>query len=441
MPRLRAPLLLAGAVALAYFNALFGPFQFDDYNVIVHNPAVTHWPPEPGGLRPLLKLSYALNWRADPDAFGFHLFNVLLHALNAILVFALGARLAASFLEAPAARRAALVGALLFALHPAQTEAVTYISGRSTSLMTFFYLGSVLAYARGRERGRPGLTWFISPLLFACALLTKEAAVTLPVALLLWQACSGRDGPSALKGQWAHWALLLAALALMSRVPAYRDLLALAPGMDTLRTQIAGVSYLLSRGFVLGGLNIDPDLRLQAAWNAALVTQAVALLSLLAVGLWALRVRPWWGFGLLWLFLQLLPGNTLILRWDVANERQLYLASVGVCIAAGVEGERLRALWPRAAPFMIAALLSVLALFTVLRNQDYRSEVALWEDAARKSPDKPRVHNNLGDAYRQAGKLDAARASFRRALALDPDYLLAGNNLRALEEGQAAAPR
>lgn len=439
--RLLAPSALLGAVGLAYVSAIPGAFQFDDYNVIVHNPAVTNWPPDLAGLRPLLKLSYALNWALGPGAAGFHLFNVALHGLNALLVFALGEKLAGRFLDAPGARRAALIGALLFALHPAHTEAVTYISGRSSSIMAFFYLGSLLAYVRGREQGGAAWLRLASPLLFALALLSKETAVTLPFALLLWEACCRRNDASwatALKAQSAHWALLLAAMAVAVLHPAHRELMAIAPAMDTLRTQVHGMSYLLSRWVRLDGLNIDPDLPLQTAWSALLAAQAAAQALLLAAGVRWLAHRPWLGFGVLWLFLQWLPGNTLILRWDIASERQLYLAGVGLFMAAGIELERLRSQLSR--PWVtvaLAVLLPVLAAFTFLRNLDYASEVRLWEDAARKSPHKARVHNNLGDAYLQGGERDKARASFARALELDPDYLIARNNLRALEAGAA----
>ena len=444
-PDIRATGLILGVVLLAYVNALIGPFQFDDYNVIVHNAAVTRWPPDLGGLRPVLKLSYAANWQTGAGAFGFHLFNVAVHALNALMVFALGLRLAGRFLDPAPARRAALIGALLFVLHPVHTEAVTYISGRSASLMTCFYLASVLAYLRGRElRSAPWL-YAVSPLLFALALATKETAITLPFALLLWHGCCERETPhwpSVLRGQCVHWAVLLAALAAMSLRPDYRELLEFAPSAETLRTQVHGTSYLVSRWFALGGLNIDPDLPMQREWTTALATQLAGLTLLLGIGLWALRTRPWWGFGVLWLCLQLVPGNTLIVRWDVANERQLYLAGIGLFVASGIALERTRLALPRSLVLpSLAALCLLLAAFTVLRNFDYRSEVALWEDTARKSPRKARVHNNLGDAYGRAGDKERARASFVKALELDPDYPLARNNLRALDADLVASPR
>jgi tetratricopeptide (TPR) repeat protein len=172
-----------------------------------------------------------------------------------------------------------------------------------------------------------------------------------------------------------------------------------------------------------------------------LAMQLAGLALLLASAAWVRRTRPWWTFAILWLFLQLAPSNTLIARWDIANERHLYLAGIGVFIASGIEAERPRRIVPRAGALaLVAAAVLVLGAFTVLRNLDYRTEIALWEDAARKSPHKARVHNNLGDAYARAGDRDRARSSFLKALEVDPDYLRARLNLRALDAGVLVWP-
>ena len=143
-----APALLLGVVLLVWPWSLGGPFQFDDWNVIVDQPAVhslSAWWASMPGIRPLLKLSYALNWQFLPGAAGFHAVNVLLHAANVGLVW----RLLTSWpgLEP----RAAFWAALIFALHPVQTEAVTYISGRSMALMALFWLGGALSWQSGRR--------------------------------------------------------------------------------------------------------------------------------------------------------------------------------------------------------------------------------------------------------------------------------------------------
>jgi hypothetical protein len=191
-----APAVLAVAVLLAYFNALTGAFQFDDYNVIVQNPAVhsvAAWLDSMPGIRPLLKFSYALNWTLHSGPFGFHLFNVVVHAINAVLVYQL---LRALIEQRTEAHWGPFAGALLFALHPVQTEAVTYISGRSVCLMALFYLCSVLTWLRAERRAHPAAWRALSAGLFGAALLVKETAVTLPFALLLLDArcCSVRPG-------------------------------------------------------------------------------------------------------------------------------------------------------------------------------------------------------------------------------------------------------
>jgi Flp pilus assembly protein TadD len=96
---------------------------------------------------------------------------------------------------------------------------------------------------------------------------------------------------------------------------------------------------------------------------------------------------------------------------------------------------------PVLAQALVVALLVLLGAFTAFRNFDYRSAIALWEDATRKAVHKARAHNNLGDAYGRAGDKDRARASFLKALGLDPDHPLARNNLRALDADLFASPR
>lgn len=209
--------LLFSITALAYLPSLLGPFQFDDYNVIVHYPTVHSLAllaeRAGAGVRAVLKASYALNWALDPAPFGFHLVNIVLHAVNAVLLFQIGKRLVRNDV--------AFVAALLFALHPMQTEAVTYVSGRSSSLMATFYLGSLLAYLAGRP-------WALSALLFVLALATRETAVTLPAALLLIELCRGTPWREFARRQAAHWMILALAGGLILFTPRYHDLIAYA---------------------------------------------------------------------------------------------------------------------------------------------------------------------------------------------------------------------
>ena len=186
----RAWLVLA--VLAAYANSLAGAFQFDDYNVIVESAGVhsfAAWWQSMPGIRPLLKLSYAANWALDERAVGFSAVNLVVHAANTLLVLHLLRRLAPRLgVAAGAASSTAFIAALIFALHPAQTEAVTYISGRSVSLMALFAFASMWAWLRAEDGVRPAAWRFASAALFAAALAVKENAWILPLAYALWEA-------------------------------------------------------------------------------------------------------------------------------------------------------------------------------------------------------------------------------------------------------------
>jgi hypothetical protein len=417
--RTRFPLLIAAAAAIVYLPSLAGPFHFDDYNVIVHYPTVHSWgllfERAGAGVRAVLKASYVLNWTIDSGPVGFHAVNIALHALNAVLLFFIGVRLSGR-------EKAALAAALLFALHPMQTEAVTYISGRSSSLMATFYLCAMLAYLRGSH-------WALSSLLFVLALATRETAVTLPAALLLVELCRGTSWRAIVHRQWAHWTLLALGAAVVLMNARYFELLAYGFGerslVDNLRTQVGGISYLVWHLVSLRDLNIDPALPTLAEWTPALVVQGFLLCALLALGLANLRRRPWLAFGIAWFFLQLAPTNSIVPRLDVANDRQLYLACWGLFLALAVQIE-----WPRV---LAVALCLAFAAASIARQVDYRDEVALWEASVRASPWNSRAHNNLGYAYYLAGRKVEAKREFQDAVFLDPAAKKARANLVLLD--------
>ena len=401
----------------AYLPSLLGPFHFDDYNVIVNYSMVHAWSSffehASGGVRALLKASYVLNWTISPDAFGFHLLNIGLHAANAVLLYFIGKRLLPNNV-----RNYSLLPALLFALHPMQTEAVTYISGRSSSLMATFYLGAILAYLRGAH-------WGWSCLLFVLALATRETAVTLPAALLLIEICRRTDWRTIARRQGAHWALLAAGGMVLVFNQRYFDLIAYGFGErslhDNLLTQIGAVSYLIWHLVTLSNLNIDPALPTIHEWTPALAFEAALLFALLAIGVCNLRARPWLAFGILWFFLQLAPTNSIVPRLDAANDRQVYLACWGLFFALTtlIEVPKLAAI----------ALCVVFAGASVVRQLDYVDEILLWEASVRSSPWNARAHNNLGYAYYEAGRREEARWEYRTALFWDPTHAKAKANL------------
>lgn len=443
MRALRPPpqLALSLLVAVAYLTGLRGPFQFDDLDVIVRYEPVHSlagwWAALGHGIRPLLKLTYAVNWALD-GVLGFHLFNLIVHVANTNLVLRLY-----SAATDPGRRwpfrdwsHGAFAAAALFAIHPVQTEAVTYISGRSSSLVTFFALSALLAYADASRASKPWIGMSLALLSFVCALLVKESAATLPFGLLIWDLAVERTRVRrALAKQIPFIGVPLALLAWAILKPNYYALLyrtlGARPLLDAFIQQIDGVGYLLSRLVLVHRLSIDPGLGLRAP--AAPVVAGVSGFLLFAFGfaLCVARTRPVVTFGISWFLLNVFLPYVFATRVDVINERHMYLASVGGFMAFGALWAELSSRFGKPTIWRAAGAwgLVVLSAATARRNWDYRSPIALWESTVHVSPANPRAHNNLGTAYETSGRLDEARREYVHALALEPEYASARRNL------------
>jgi protein O-mannosyl-transferase len=439
-------LILVLAVSVVYLNSFAGVFQFDDYKMIVNYArahSIASWLYYfSHHIRPLLKLSYTFNWISGLGLFGFHIVNLAIHIINTLLVYFISREFLFRTGERHSANGAFLC-ALLFGLHPIQTEAVTYICGRSVSLMTLFYLGSMLTYIKGEETRRSFLTYVLSPALFIIAVLTRETALTLPLALLLWNICSeGQQGTlrKSLRSQAVHWSIfMLIVLAVLLHYK-YEQLLIFSYGLrgvgENLFSQFNGLGYLLSRLVMINGLNIDPDIPAFSSWTIPIIMKAVMLAALLAGALVAFRKWRWISFGVLWFFLHLIPTNSIIPRLDIANERHMYLPAIGLFLVIAVFMEKVRiAFYERHhllhALFM--ALFIILGYFTWARNKDYRSEVTFWKATILQSPHKARCYNNLGFAYELEGSFQEAKDAYGHAVELDPAFKLAKNNLKKME--------
>jgi len=439
--------VMSVTVLAVYANSLWGAFQFDDYNVIVDNPAVhsfAAWSREAfNGIRPVLKLSYVLNRTISSGPAGFHIFNLAVHLCNVFLVYLIFSSLSCNdreeFFSTP------FIAALLFGLHPVQTEAVTYICGRSVSMSALFCLVSLLlyleaAFGRGIVKWKALQLHAASLLFYLLAVMTKETAIILPAVLVLLEISRREDTcRTVLKRLTLYWLVSVAMLLFMIAHAGHGRLLEYSFDIrgigDNLLTQINGTAYLLSRLFVLNGMNIDPDLPVVREFSAALGAKALLLSALFIYGLMIFRRRPLTGFGIIWFFLWLLPTNSVIPRLDVANDRQLYISSAGLFLALSNELRPLlahRDVDGKNRKRLLVAVMVLLGLFTGVRNNDYRSEIALWEDAVKKSPLKARPHNNLGYAYFLEGRQKEAEKEYLEALRLDPDYKKARNNLEGL---------
>lgn len=439
---------LIGAVVIAYATSFVGQFQFDDWNVIVNDARVQSlraWWDSMPGIRPLLKLSYALNWQSGLGLMGFHAVNVALHAANTCLVYSLTRRVAGredSHTWAGARTALPLAVALFFAWHPVQTEAVTYLSGRSTALAAFFCLASLIAWIDGRNERRNGLVLAASPLLFALALGVKEFAVALPAAMLLWAVTdrsfrATRDSLTRLARDLVPTGfVLLAAFLAATSLPRYvefaTDSLGVRGPLENLGVQVHAIVYLLGQALLPWQLNADPMLEVVPELTATTLLKGTFLALGVVWGLVNLRRSPSVSFGILWFFVWLAPTNSFVARLDVVNDRQLYLPLLGIAWLLALGWTRLS---PTSRPKILVVLFSAFAVMTASHNLIYSSEIEFWTATTRASPHNARAATNLGYAYVLADRPAEAEQEFVRALSIDPHYTRAAVNLLLLRNG------
>jgi tetratricopeptide (TPR) repeat protein len=447
-------LIIVLALLAAYSNSMETSFHHDDVHTIVRNPFIKDlaWIPqfflqpqtgsgvysETSSYRPLLMATFALNYHwGGLSVFGYHLFNFGLHALCALFVYFITLRMFrfASPPEDPPSLRShlvALLAALVFGLHPVQTESVTYITGRSSLLISLFYLGSFYAYLQYSSNRR--IPYLAASLLsYACALLVKETAVTLLAVLLLFHLLFPR--PISWRTRFSlllpHFLLSIAYLAvrlhffgsLQYGAPPVR------PSYEHWITQFPVWVHYLGTLFAPLNLNFDYDFPVfHSLWDKEVMLSLFLLLGVgLVLGLLS-RSNRLIGFWALWFAINLAPTNSFIVLEDLASDRWLYLPSVGFAVVLAYAAGWMYQAWvagrSRAAKILFFFLCSLLVewygVSTLLRNFTFTNDRTLWEDVVAKSPQKARAHNGLGVAFSLEGRLPEAEASLRRAINLAP---------------------
>jgi hypothetical protein len=438
---------------VAYIHAWSGDFQYDDFSGILENPHLDQWQTYVSHLDHMVRPVLHATFLVDRSLYGehpacYHLLNVLLHLGSGILIYRILTRAATEETSS-----VPLWTALLFLIHPITTETVTYISGRASGLMTFFYLLALFLYLKASEQRerRTDRRLFLSGAVasYLLSLGAKETAVTFPLILLLWDVVIRRLRGSSLRAaigssHLPFWVILLIAAGWAWTHPRYRELaqfsFTIRPYWDHLLSQIHAIAYAMLLFFRPWAQNFDhhlPEIRSLFQWPVPL--DLLLLIGAAAAALIARQRVPLITFGLSWFFAQLLP-TSLIPRNDLLSERNLYLAALGLLLTVVVLCSRLwqwlkTALPQSGASRFSASGVAVIAvitlfLFTLQRNALYRDQASLWADTVLKSPNKARPHNNLGHAYALQGDWDRAIDEFRIAAKLDPDYALAHQNLR-----------
>ncbi len=449
-PSWRLTALAAGLIALAalaaYANSFSGAFHFDDIRAIAENASIRYlgsaWRPPPGSTvsgRPLLNFSLALNYALSGErVWSYHAFNFIIHLCAGLVLFGIFRRTFRLFparFSAPAATAWAGAAALVWTLHPLQTESVSYIIQRAESLMGLFYLLTMYCFIRYTE-GRRGDWGGLAAVACALGMATKEVMVTAPVMLWLYDATfvSGGFGQAwrrhrrvygGIAASWVLLAILLAGTG-GNRGGSIGFGVGVTPWAYALTQFRAIVTYLRL------ALWPHPLIFDRAAdWLARPIDAlpyAALVLPLLGISAYLACRRTALGFLGAWFFVILAPTSSFVPgTTQTTVEHRMYLPLAAVVALAAIG---LRSAVGRRGVLILLAAAGPLAWVTHERNADYASGLRLWRDTVAKAPGNPRAHNNLGIALKELpGHQAEALAEYTTALRLDPLNAEAHNNL------------
>ena len=470
--------LIVIAVLLAYSNSFSGPFIYDDLIIIVNNPTIHYLlaPNLPQDIlarlslgarhvifsRPITNWTFALNYALGGlEPFGYHVFNVLIHLSSSLLVFGVVRR---TLLSKPLKERwgkhallLSLAIALLWAVHPLQTNAIDYITQRLESLAGFFYLATLYCLIRGSEPRKATLWLGIGVLTAFLGMGSKETMVTAPLVLLLFDRTflMGSFKEVLAKRAWFYFSLILAWIFLWVLLSSGHS-----TGAEAAINGRGGASNTWSYattqlGVVLHYLKLTvwPNpLIFDNYWQVANTLNAIlwpglAVTAMVGITLWGfIKNRPWAFIGL-WFFIILSPSSSFVPIMDeYVNEYRMYLPVLApitlLAMALYVLLQQALGRLPTSKrcginkttvdlifALIIVIVLIFLAATTYDRNKDYASVVGIWSDVIKKAPNNARAHSNLGVGLLDDGLVQAGIREFEVAIELNPVVTSAHYNL------------
>jgi tetratricopeptide (TPR) repeat protein len=462
----RTLVALGGLLALCYWNTFDVPFHFDDRARIEENADIRQlWPlsvPMKGSNRPLGMYTFAVNYALhNYRVGGYHATNLVIHILAGLTLFGIVRRtLTRTDLADRSATCLAFAIALIWLVHPLNTQAVTYTVQRLESLMGLCYLATLYCFIRAQDS--PRRTWWYAASIacYAVGMGIKEVMVTAPV-MVVWyhRVFISNSWRVVFREHWCYymglfstWGILVWCM-LRTQIEYSKGNIAFVEGLTPL-------SYLLSQAGVITHylrLSVWPfgqclDYGWPVAETAREIIPPLLFIGALAIAtVWAVFRHPAWGFLGGWFFVLLAPTSSFVPIVDLAFEQRMYLPLAAVVTLTVVGGYKLlqrnfgriavisrRPLISRwvGANVAGAVFVAAVAVATHRRNDVYASEQSLWTDVVTKRPNNARGHSSLGHILQGQGKFDLAAERYREAIRLVPDYAQAYNNLGNALQGQ-----
>ena len=438
------------ACLAVYSNSYLSSFHFDDEVSIIRNAAIRHvedakavwdfWP-----TRFLTNYSFAVNYALGAlNVVGYHIFNVLIHLFAALFAWWLALltlntpALKDDSIKGQAAVLALFVG-LIFAVHPLQTQAVTYIVQRATALAALFYLATLSLYVKARLSEK-GWGYYSGALAAAiCASFSKETVVTLPFMIILYEFVFMRPEK---KISWARIApflaiaMLIPGIALLTKsfdLTSMRRVAEEPPAATSLQYLFTQFRVLINYIRLLF-IPIPQNVAYEVAPERSFFTVPIAvsfsyLAAVLTGGLVLFKKYRLISFCIFWFFLTLIPESSIFPIRDLMFEHRLYLPMFGYGLLIASLAYYL--IGRKNTRIMVTALICITLFYSALaftRNFVWKDEISLWNDVIKKSPESAGAYSSRGNAYAAKGDIDQAIADYDRAIMLDPEFVDVYNN-------------
>lgn len=441
---------------IAYSNTFKSDFQFDDGAHIIESEKIMnlsnyltarHWMDIDN--RPLAHFTLAINHKLSektggvPGVTGFHIFNLLIHILTGIFTFLL----VREIFRTPVGKKLdvakysdyiALFTALIMVAHPIQTQAVTYIVQRMTSMAGMFYILAAYFYTRGRnaqiynEFTSAKQIAFLAYALIAGFLgfLSKQTAITFPLALLLVEVSFIRDNKGKVFKQYllavsGVIAVVFLLGIIMVGIP--KEVESITRGQYLL-TQFKVIPKYIQLAFLPINQNVDYYWPISKSFGTKEILGLAFLLVLIAGAVFLFKKYRLISFGIFWFFIAMLIESSLIPIRDVIFEHRLYLPLLGFAlILSYLVFKFLTRKSVRYAIIAIILLIPVYAAATLNRNEVWKTRYSLWSDAVKKAPQRERAWYWLGSAYNNDKEYDKALEAFDKAIENNPVFSMAYN--------------
>ncbi len=494
-------ILLALSIGI-YSNSLFNGFVYDDEFTIVNNTLIKDFnnlskllPPlnpllqkEGEGVvdyfgssgemsyRPIVTLTYFIDYAIyGLKPYGYHLTNLLLHAMNGVLLYIFLFQLSA-FSPQPSATFKplyfSLFSSLIFVTHPVLTEAVNAISFREDLLCFLFFISALILYIAHRSllithcsKFKAFSLQFLSLSFYLLALLSKEMAITFPLIFFLYEWIYGKQPLQSpfVKGElkgvrgslfnpYIIGYIVITFFYLYLRFFLFHNPVEEDISVWSLSERLMTIPYLISKYLLLliAPLSLSADYVITPLKSLISIEAIVSIIVLISIFIIALKVGKrdkGISFGILFFLITLLPVYNIIPLYNPFAERYLYLPTVGFAIIIGstltwfiahiqfndMTGQGSWRIAHRSSliahSLLLIIIISIYSFAVIKRNKIWVDGYSLWTDTVRKMPESFKAHNGLGIVYDKQGRSDEAIKEYLTAIRFKPVYADAHNSL------------